>query len=514
MQAATRSRRKREIHAAELIIIAAVTLLLGGIDVTFYFWPFRYREVHPLLQQIFRSRIDVKSYHRTYFPHPGFIAEDITMYRHGDTHIPVLATIQRMRVEGTWSGLFLHPHQLYQMRLEGVRVQIPPPGTRARRMDFDQGVIDTSGQKMEIETIIADGTTLDFLQHGSPPLRFTFPALQVHNVQARQPMQFYAEARVPVVHGSLFANGSLGPFQTTNYNATPILGTWSLENSDLSCIDGISGHAAASGNFSGKFSAMDVVGKAAIPDFRAGSGHTVRMDAAYHITISGPTGNVIIRDAQVTSGSSVISASGSVTGTPKKVAVTIATKDSRVQDLLQIIEEDSPQVAGNISFQAAVEFNQGPEKFLQRLHLKGEASLTRMRFARPDTRQAVDAFSARVRKDPSGNSPPDPTDVAAQAWSQTTFDHGMAFFPDIHVSIPGAQARLHGTFNLLDTSIHLIGKVALQQNISHAVTGWKSWLLKPLIPFFAHEGAGAVVSIAVTGTAAQPKIGQNILHNK
>ena len=39
-------------------------------------------------------------------------------------------------------------------------------------------------------------------------------------------------------------------------------------------------------------------------------------------------------------------------------------------------------------------------------------------------------------------------------------------------------------------------------------------LLKPLNPFFHHKDQGAVVSVAVTGTAQHPKIGQNVLHDK
>jgi hypothetical protein len=90
----------------------------------------------------------------------------------------------------------------------------------------------------------------------------------------------------------------------------------------------------------------------------------------------------------------------------------------------------------------------------------------------------------------------------------------MAYFPDLHVALPGADAHLHGTFNLLDARIHFTGKADLQRDISRAATGWKSALLKPLSPFFRHNEAGAIVSIAVTGTATDPKITQDMLHNK
>lgn len=49
----------------------------------------RYREVHPLLEHTFRSKVTVKRYHRTYLPHPGYVAEGVTFYRHGDMQIPL-----------------------------------------------------------------------------------------------------------------------------------------------------------------------------------------------------------------------------------------------------------------------------------------------------------------------------------------------------------------------------------------------------------------------------------------
>jgi hypothetical protein len=39
------------------------------------------------------------------------------------------------------------------------------------------------------------------------------------------------------------------------------------------------------------------------------------------------------------------------------------------------------------------------------------------------------------------------------------------------------------------------------------MTGWKRWALKPVDPFFAKEGAGTFLRIAVTGSSQQPKFG-------
>jgi hypothetical protein len=104
--------------------------------------------------------------------------------------------------------------------------------------------------------------------------------------------------------------------------------------------------------------------------------------------------------------------------------------------------------------------------------------------------------------------------VTATASSPTIFNEGTAYFPDIHVALPGADAHLHRTFSLLNTRIHFTGKADLQRHISRAATGWKSALLKPLNPFFRHNDAGAIVSIAVVGNATHPKITQDMLHKK
>src|SRR6201990_1133950 len=112
---------------------------------------------------------------------------------------------------------------------------------------------------------------------------------------------------------------------------------------------------------------------------------------------------------------------------------------------------------------------------------------------------------------PPSGSKSNPAQVTADASSLTTFHEGTAYFPDAHVTFTGADAPMHGLFNLLDTRSTFTGNADLQRDISHAATGLKSALLKPLSPLFRHKGAGAVVSVAVTGTARPPKIEQEVL---
>lgn len=508
------SKTKRRIRRAEWITFALVAAAMVGVHLMFFFWPFRYREVHPLLESVFESRVEVHGYHRTYFPHPGFVADHVTFYRHGDRSIPPLATIDRMQVLGQWTTLLFHPHRLNEILLEGLHVQIPPPGTKARGMDFDGGVISTSQSEMQIETIAADGTTLDFLQRGQPPMQFQFLKLQIHDVEQNKALQFDLRVKIPGPPGTVVAEGRLGPFRTTSYATTPLAGTYQLLEADLSRLPGVSGHATATGRFSGTFAQVDSQGKAAIPDFRAASAHQVRFDAAYHVMVNGKDGDLQILSAEVKNGASVITAAGSVAGRPKKVNLTLATNGGDANGLLRIVEESDPEVAGKISFHAAVQYSAGPGPFLKRVQLRGNATLNELHFVTPGEKQKMDSFSERVSRDPPPDAKDHPPAVAANAESDTRFDNGVAYFPDIRFQMPGAQAHLHGTFNLLDEKVHLIGQAALQRSLPHAVTGWKAVMLKPLAPFFRHKPAGAVVPIAVTGTAQQPKIGQDVLHDK
>jgi hypothetical protein len=388
-------------------------------------------------------------------------------------------------------------------------------------MDFDNGVISGSS-KMQIQAIIADHTTLDFLQRGQPPLRFVFATLEVHDVQQDHPLSFSARVNATEPRATVLANGSIGPIRTSAYAATPLSGTYSVTQSDLDGIMSITGHARASGHFSGTFAQIAMAGNASIPDFCVGNAHTVRLDASYRLIVNGVTSDVEIQNAQVRTGRSLISASGSVAGSPKKAALTIATSNSRVEDLLPLVESADPAVTGQINFKAAVDFTNGPGKFLQRLGLKGQASVDQLRFVSDGTQSKLDAFSAREQADPSAKTKPGPPQdaqpappiVTASASSQTTLAHGIAYFPDIRVQVPGAQAQLAGTFNLLNTQIHITGKATLERSLSHATTGFKAALLKPLSPFFHHKNAGAIVSVAITGTASHPKLGQNVLHEK
>ena len=83
--------------------VALVVLLALGVYFANAHWPYRYRIVKPLLEGVLASQLQISSYHRTYFPHPGFVATGITLRRKSAPDLPPLGSVDKLFVQGRWS---------------------------------------------------------------------------------------------------------------------------------------------------------------------------------------------------------------------------------------------------------------------------------------------------------------------------------------------------------------------------------------------------------------------------
>jgi AsmA-like C-terminal region len=82
---------------------------------------------------------------------------------------------------------------------------------------------------------------------------------------------------------------------------------------------------------------------------------------------------------------------------------------------------------------------------------------------------------------------------------------GTATFSSLSFRVPGALARLHGTYNVVNQRIDLRGTLLMQAKLSQATSGVKSFLLKVLDPLLKknHRG-GAKMPVRITGTYSRP----------
>ena len=107
----------------------AIGFLIGAA-IGFYFisanWPYRYRKIRPMLEDDLASQIEVTSYHRTYFPNPGFVATGLTLRRKSALNLPPLGHAERMVVQGRWSDLLLLRQRVQTVEVTGLHIVVPP----------------------------------------------------------------------------------------------------------------------------------------------------------------------------------------------------------------------------------------------------------------------------------------------------------------------------------------------------------------------------------------------------
>ena len=74
--------------------------------------------------------------------------------------------------------------------------------------------------------------------------------------------------------------------------------------------------------------------------------------------------------------------------------------------------------------------------------------------------------------------------------------------------VPGANAFLHGSYNLLNQAVNLHGTLDTRGNISDTTSGFKALVLKALTPvFFKKRGRTRIVPFQITGGYGNATVG-------
>src|ERR1035441_657387 len=89
------------VSAVAALFIAAVMVFAANAH-----WPYRYRIIKPMLEEVLGGQVTIAHYHRTYFPNPGFMATGITLDRNPTPGVPPLGTVSAIFVQGNWLDLF------------------------------------------------------------------------------------------------------------------------------------------------------------------------------------------------------------------------------------------------------------------------------------------------------------------------------------------------------------------------------------------------------------------------
>lgn len=501
------------------VTIAFAVLVAACLPYINAHWPYRYRNVEPLLQKVFASHIKIDHYHRTYFPNPGFVATGLTLSRNSAPDLPPVGSARNLIVQGRWIDLLLLRKRVRLVDVEGLHVVIPPVGSRANHEDFPPGsTADFGGPTTIVEQLNIHDATLDIMRTNGERYSFPIRQLIIRNLRRGQAIAYSLDMQNPKPGGRIQATGSFGPVLPNNLGATPASGDFTFSPVNLADIHGISGTLSSTGRFHGALSAIEADATTDTPDFAVGKGKPTHVAASVHGTVNGLNGNIVLHTIDAHTGATTIHAQGTILGAPKVTNLDVNITSGRAQDILRPFLRDQVPVTGAVWLHSHAYLAPAGDglKFLQRLHMDGTFDIPAEHLTNQTTEQKLTAFSQRAQ---NPKPPPDPddtatTDVLSSLSGRATIRDGVVSTNRVTFQMPGAAVDLNGTYNLRDRTVHLLGKLHMQSDISHATTGFKSLLLKPLIPFFKKDNAGAVIPIAITGSPHQYKVSQNLFHHK
>lgn len=481
------------------VIIFVLALVAGA-------WPFSRNRVLQNLSEAANSQLQVRAFHRTYFPHPGCVIEGLT-FRHRPNESKPLIAIQKLTIEGSYAGLI--SKRVSRMIAEGMVVSIPAFGSGE--------TFETSPSKITIGEIVANGAVVEFASRktGTPPLRFDVHEASLRNVGWSGPLTYRIKVRNPNPPAEVIATGKFGVWRKGDGGETPISGEYKFEQADLGVYEGIAGKLTSAGQFSGKLRHIDIAGTTEIPDFVVKSGgHMMPLTNRFRAYVDATHGDTFLEQVDSNFLKTHVEAKGSIAsaeGKKGKVAkLDFRSNGARIEDLLRLfVEANRAPMSGSVTLQAHVEIPPGSEEFLKKLKLRGSFGILSGIFS-PETQHDVNKLSAGARGEKNTD---DPETVLTDLAGHVVVEGGTAHFSDLSFGVPGASARLHGTYNLINYKIDLRGQMHVESKISNAESGGKAFLIKMMEPFFKKKKKGEIVPVRISGTYKHPSFGLDV-HDK
>jgi hypothetical protein len=494
-------RKRRWRWLKRILLILAAVVACFAIFAQSGYWPFAENVVIEDLHQTSDSQITVRSFHRIYFPYPGCVLEQVAFSR-GSSGAQPLIHVEKLTIQSTYAGMLTRHIRLIEA--EGLRIFIPPFGTGTP--------FHTQRPSFIIDKFIANNAALEFASRspGRPPVRFDIHEATLSNVGGKTELSYQLRLHNPDPPGEIAATGTFGPWNTADPKQTPASGHYKLEDADLSVYGGISGLTFSAGKFSGKLGHIEISGTTDTPAFEVeSSGHWLELITEFSADVDATRGNTILEHVDAHFGRTEVVAAGSIAkgknGEGRGARIHLSSHDARIDDILGLfVKDDRPPMSGATTLDVQVEIPSGADPFLRRVKLTGDFGIGGGEFAKPSTQHEVNKLSAGARGEKNIS---DPQTALTDLAGQVTLAQGLAHFADLSFRVPGAAARMHGAYNIIDHKIDLHGQMRVDSKISKTEKGAKALLMKIMEPFFKKKNRGEILPVRISGTFEKPSFG-------
>ena len=470
------------------------------------------------LEQRFNSEVQLDSLHVNIVPSMGVTGEGLSIRYHNRSDLPPMFRVQRFSFNLGVLGILRAPRQIAGVYVENMTITLPPRGAKKDKppqMDHPLRQIPS----VIVDEIVINDTDLVIVpkKEGKEPLDWDIHDLVLKSVGANKPFDFRGNLTNGKPVGEIATNGRFGPWDADEPGDTPVSGVYKFTNADLGPFPGIAGILSSTGKYTGRLNEIQVEGETDTPDFSLDKvGSPVPLHTKYSATVDGTDGDTYLHPVNATLLHSLIVANGSVVRSKEKnghyIRLDVVSQNARIEDILRLATKaDKPFMTGVLNLKTKFLQPPGPVKVLDKLQLDGEFSVTDGQWASAELREKLESFSRHAEGKPgdagAGSS-------VADLRGHFHLDQGVITFADLSFSVPGAAVLLHGTYNLRGEDLDFDGQLRMKAHISQTVTGAKSFFLKAVDPFFAKNGAGAVIPISITGKRDAPVIGVTVFHKK
>ncbi len=427
-----------------------------------------------------------------------------------------LITLGRFAFHANVSGLFEKPMHVGLVRVDRMTIAIPPKEMRQQGAANDRHLGEI---KILVDEIDCDDSRL-IIETSKPdkdPLDFELGHIVLRDVGPNAPWQYDATLVNAVPRGDIHAKGTFGPWVNESPGDSAVTGKYSFDHADLNTIKGIGGILSSTGEFSGQLNRIVVDGVTETPDFSLDTAnHAMPLHTKFHAIVDGTSGDTYLQPVEAKLGDSEFSCIGAIINVKGKghdIDLDVNVPKARIQDFLELGVKTQPAVmTGRLTMKTKLHIVPGDQSVTKKLSLQGSFMLRAIHFSNPDVQDRVDMLSLRARGEPK-EAKPGAEDVSSQMSGQFVMGGGNLDFPKLVYTLPGADVNLSGVYTLDGDQFNFAGKIRTKAALSKMVsTWWKSWLLKPVDPFFKKNGAGAEIPVKISGTKGSPKFGLDLKH--
>jgi hypothetical protein len=488
------SKSRARTARLRLTFLIVGLVVLGAMIFVAASWPFTRSKIIADLQDAVHGKVDIGEFHRTYFP-PGCVAENVTFTHYGNLPNPTPITVRKLTIRSSFRGLLSKHVSVFH--IEGARIVAQSPRFFA---------VGMQNSKATVDEYIFTSSVVELTRETGKPLKFNIAELKLKNPGPDRVVRFETTLRNPEPPGDLHLSGSLGPWQKSNAAQTPVSGSYSFRHANLGAFHAIGGILSSDGSFRGTIQHLEIRGKTTMPDFEVTStAHTMGFNTQFEANV-GRNGDVELKQVIARLGGSGIESQGKVAATPggkgKTTSVDLLVREGRIQDFLYLFLKDKvAAVNGVFNFRGHATLPPQKEQFLKKIELQGDFGIDNATLSNPKTQSSLEGLSEKAE----GEQNDSPEKIVSDLKGHMVLRNGTATFSNLTFKVPGAKAKLHGTYSLITHQINLRGRLLTLAQLPKETKGIKSFLLKVISPILKknHRGGG-VLTLTVTGIYPHP----------